>query len=187
MRGLFTELARESDAPHRVMATVLENGAASKTLIYGYDIKYCSGNKKFFQKNLDEIVSNYVKNWEIKTGRKADYSAIGLESVKVKNSLKLNIYRIIQELMTNIEKHSDATEVKINIIISWPSLLLKVSDNGGGFNLEQALEKSDGKSHSGLRGVMERVKISKGTIKIKFLQERGTVVNITFPLEDIDD
>ena len=56
MRGLFTELARESDAPHRVMATVLENGAASKTLIYGYDIKYCSGNKKFFQKNLDEIV-----------------------------------------------------------------------------------------------------------------------------------
>ena len=107
--------------------------------------------------------------------------------MKVKNSLKLNIYRIIQELMTNIEKHSDATEVKINIIISWPSLLLKVSDNGGGFNLEQALEKSDGKSHSGLRGVMERVKISKGTIKIKFLQERGTVVNITFPLEDIDD
>ncbi|MBQ7746245.1 MAG: hypothetical protein IJT92_02140 [Spirochaetia bacterium] len=139
------------------------------------------------EKNLDEIVSNYVKNWEIKTGRKADYSAIGLESVKVKNSLKLNIYRIIQELMTNIEKHSDATEVKINIIISWPSLLLKVSDNGGGFNLEQALEKSDGKSHSGLRGVMERVKISKGTIKIKFLQERGTVVNIKFPLEDIDD
>ena len=139
------------------------------------------------EKDLDEIVSNYVKNWEMKTGKKGEYSAIGLETIKVKNSLKLNIYRIIQELMTNIEKHSDATVVKVNIIVSWPSLLLKVSDNGKGFNLEQALEKSDGKSHSGLRGVMERVKISKGTIKIKFLQERGTVVNITFPLEDIDD
>ncbi len=139
------------------------------------------------EKSLEEIISNYVKNWEIKTGKKGEYSAIGLETVKVKNSLKLNIYRIIQELMTNIEKHSDATSVKINIIISWPTLLLKVSDNGGGFNLEKALEKSDGKSHSGLRGVMERVKISKGNIKIKFLKERGTVVTITFPLEDIDD
>ena len=56
MRGLFTELSKDSDALHRIMATVLESGAASKTLIYGYDIKYCSGNKKFFQKNLDEIV-----------------------------------------------------------------------------------------------------------------------------------
>ena len=56
MRGLFTELGKESDALHRIMATVLENGAASKTLIYGYEIKYCSGNEAFFRENLDEIV-----------------------------------------------------------------------------------------------------------------------------------
>ena len=57
MRGLFTELSKESNALHRVMATILESGAASKTLIYGYDIIYSSGSKKFFQKNLDEIVN----------------------------------------------------------------------------------------------------------------------------------
>ena len=139
------------------------------------------------EKPLDDIISFYIHNWEIKTGRKAEYNSIGLESIKVKSSLKLNMYRIIQELMTNIEKHSDATMVKVNVLVSWPNLLLKIADNSGGFNLESALEKSDGKSHSGLRGVMERVKISKGTIKIKFLKDKRTVVNITFPLEEIDE
>ena len=56
MRSLFNELSKDSDTLHRVMATVLESGTASKTLIYGYEIKYCSGNKAFFQENLDKIV-----------------------------------------------------------------------------------------------------------------------------------
>ena len=56
MKELFRILEKDSDALHRVMATVLEPGKASKTLIYGYEIKYCSGNDQFFRQNLDEIV-----------------------------------------------------------------------------------------------------------------------------------
>jgi xanthine dehydrogenase accessory factor len=56
VRELFEVLKKDSDALHRVMATVLESGKPSKTLIYGYNIVYCSGNKLFFQQNLDEIV-----------------------------------------------------------------------------------------------------------------------------------
>lgn len=55
MKDLFRELSKESNAPHRVLATVLENGVASKTLLNGFEIAYCSGNKKFFQKNIDEL------------------------------------------------------------------------------------------------------------------------------------
>lgn len=57
MRELFTELRKDSDALHRVMATILEPGVASKTLIYGYDIRYCSGGRDYFEQNLDEIVN----------------------------------------------------------------------------------------------------------------------------------
>ena len=56
MKELFKELSKDSDALHRVMATILEPGELTKTLIYGYEIKYCSGNEQFFQNNLDEIV-----------------------------------------------------------------------------------------------------------------------------------
>lgn len=56
MKELFKELSKNSDANHRVMVSILEPGALTKTLIYGYDIKYCSGNEQFFRDNLDEIV-----------------------------------------------------------------------------------------------------------------------------------
>ena len=56
MKDLFRELGKESGALHRVMATVLEKGVRSKTLVFGYDIVYCSGNMEFFVKNLEEIV-----------------------------------------------------------------------------------------------------------------------------------
>ena len=56
MKELFMILGEDSNALHRVMATILEPGMASKTLIYGYEIKYCSGCREFFEKNLDEIV-----------------------------------------------------------------------------------------------------------------------------------
>ena len=139
------------------------------------------------EKELDDILSDYVANWDRKTGRLGLYSSLGLDSVTISKPIKLNVYRIVQELLTNIEKHSDATEVKVNLIISWPNLLLKVSDNGSGFDLESALEVSDGKAHSGLKGMMERVRISRGTIKIKSSPEKGTTVNISIPLEDRDE
>jgi len=56
MKELFRELSKDSSSLHRVMATVLEKGVRSKTLIYGYDIVYCSGEREFFLENLDEIV-----------------------------------------------------------------------------------------------------------------------------------
>ena len=56
MKELFRELAKDSDAVHRVMATILDEPTPSKTLIYGYEIMYCSGNKIFYQRNLNEIV-----------------------------------------------------------------------------------------------------------------------------------
>ena len=138
-------------------------------------------------KKLEEILESYITNWMAKTGRNVDFVCIGLESVKIQKSLKLNIYRIIQELLTNIEKHSDARNVRLNIIVSWPSLIMKFSDDGSGFDFQNAMEISDGKSHSGLRGMMERVRISRGVIKIKSLKDKGTSVNINFPLEDHDE
>ncbi len=56
MKELFKKLTEENSAVHRVMATILESGVRSKTLIAGYDILYCGGCRDFYEKNLDEIV-----------------------------------------------------------------------------------------------------------------------------------
>lgn len=55
MRELFSILKNDSNAAHRVMATILENGLESKTLIYGYEIIHCTGEEQFYRRYLDEI------------------------------------------------------------------------------------------------------------------------------------
>ncbi len=138
-------------------------------------------------RKLDEILSGYVSDWQERTGRSAVYTSLGTESVNIGGSVRLCIYRIVQELLTNIEKHSDATEVKVGIIVSWPDLLLKVSDNGSGFDFAGAMKISDGKAHAGLRGITDRIKISRGTFRISSSPEKGTAVNISVPLEDMNE
>lgn len=181
-KDLIKQYTNEKDADKLRTITDMLAGTLQQLRDISYGIR-----PPELEKELDDILSDYVANWDRKTGRLGLYSSLGLDSVTISKPIKLNVYRIVQELLTNIEKHSDATEVKVNLIISWPNLLLKVSDNGSGFDLESALEVSDGKAHSGLKGMMERVRISRGTIKIKSSPEKGTAINISIPLEDRDE
>lgn len=135
------------------------------------------------EKDLKRIISIYVENWKIKTGKNALCKFTGLETLKITDTFKLNLYRIIQELLINIEKHSDADSVKIHIVVSYPSIILKIADNSSGFDFTKAADRSDGVSHAGLWGITERVKISHGDMKIRFLTGEGIVVTITFPIE----
>ena len=56
MKELFRTLGKDSEARHRLMTSILGTDKATKTLIYDYDIKYCSGEEEFYRNNLDEIV-----------------------------------------------------------------------------------------------------------------------------------
>lgn len=134
-------------------------------------------------RELKQIIMLYVENWKEKFGKECEYHFAGLERIRVTDAFKLNLYRIIQELLTNIGKHSDATFVRLNIIVSYPYILVKLADNSSGYNVESAMSKSDGKSHSGLRGVTERVKISQGEIKIKSETKKGVTIIMEFPIE----
>lgn len=134
-------------------------------------------------RDLKQIITFYAENWKERFGKQCEYHFAGLERINVTDAFKLNIYRIIQELLTNIGKHSDATEVRLNIIVSYPSILLKLADNSSGYNVESAMKKSDGKAHSGLKGVNERVRISKGEMKIKSETGKGVSIVIEFPIE----
>lgn len=56
MKELFRELAGDSDARHRLMLSMPGSDKATKTLIYDYDIRYCSGEEGFYREHLDEIM-----------------------------------------------------------------------------------------------------------------------------------
>jgi signal transduction histidine kinase/ligand-binding sensor domain-containing protein len=91
--------------------------------------------------------------------------------------VEINIYRIIQECMNNILKHSGASKVDLVIKKKEDYVTVNISDNGKGFD-QQNLKA--GKSF-GLRGIYERVKLINGNFNIDSLIGKGTKINITIP------
>lgn len=87
------------------------------------------------------------------------------------------IFRIFQEILTNIIRHADATRVKVSLNEEDSSIVLKVRDNGKGINKKQI---SDPKAF-GLIGMRERVRPWGGEIKINGIPGEGTTVVVSIP------
>ncbi len=91
---------------------------------------------------------------------------------------ELNIYRIVQECLTNIIKHSGATDVDINMLmLNYNRLLISVIDNGRGFNLQTV------DSGFGLTSIRERSAILNAKIVIDSTEGGGTRVILEVPYE----
>ncbi|MCI5212144.1 MAG: hypothetical protein D3910_25955 [Candidatus Electrothrix sp. ATG2] len=83
--------------------------------------------------------------------------------------------------MNNIEKHAKATKVDIRLIASHPNIILRLEDNGCGFDPEQGVRKALENKRFGLLGMEERVRMMQGTFKIHSAPQQGTKIIIEFP------
>ena len=102
----------------------------------------------------------------------------GLEN-RLENSLELTIFRIVQELITNVIKHANATEVSIHITNHDDSLNIMVEDNGKGFNPSQVTKTNKG---MGISSIDKRVEHLEGTMTIESEKHQGTTIIIDIPL-----
>lgn len=99
----------------------------------------------------------------------------GLED-RLENSLELTLFRIIQELITNIIKHAQASEVNIHLTNHKNSLNIMVEDNGIGFNVKQV------KTGIGIKNIEKRINHLNGTLTIDSETNKGTTIIIDVPL-----
>jgi signal transduction histidine kinase len=120
-------------------------------------------------KNMAKKVSN-ANNLKIEI---IDY---GLES-RLENSLELTIFRITQELITNVIKHANATEATIQLTNHDHKLNIVVEDNGNGFNIKK-LNKASG---MGIHSIDKRIENLNGTVVIDSKIGKGTTVIIDIP------
>ncbi|MDD3581697.1 MAG: PAS domain S-box protein [Desulfobacca sp.] len=92
------------------------------------------------------------------------------------------IYRVVQELLTNIGKHAEPTWVLITIKKINKEVLLMIADNGKGFNPEQRLGSETPKDGLGLLVIAERLRILGGQLDLQSQEHQGTKVTITIPI-----
>lgn len=100
--------------------------------------------------------------------------AINWESMT--NVCKVNVYRIIQEALQNVNKYSNAKHTKVTVSLKEENVVIEVADDGVGFVPEKA------KGGIGLRNLKKRADALNGTLQIKSQPEKGAVIEVLFPL-----
>jgi NarL family two-component system sensor histidine kinase LiaS len=90
---------------------------------------------------------------------------------------KIELLQIIKEAITNIIKHSKANEIELLLYGETDKIILKIKDNGKGFNL------NDAGNGLGLKSMNDRVAKMNGEIIFISARDKGTEINITLPSE----
>jgi PAS domain S-box-containing protein len=99
----------------------------------------------------------------------------------VPDALKIVIYRILQEALNNISKHSKADRVSLSLTKHDRNVILTVEDNGTGFDLEPLVSGKRMVASLGLAGMKERAALSGGSFSIESRSGAGTTICATWP------
>jgi len=91
---------------------------------------------------------------------------------------EISIYRIVQECVNNIVKHSGASEANLRIEKDSGEIIIKINDNGKGFDREAVKAKQSMKSGFGLTGIAERARMLGGKYMIESTPGHGTEITI---------
>jgi PAS domain S-box-containing protein len=133
---------------------------------------------------LSSALRWYVDRYAQRSGIVADLKSDLAEGRRLRVELETACFRIVQEALTNVARHSQATQVRVNLTSSNGTLDLKIKDNGVGFDVDRLLKDTLPARALGLRGMEERAVAARGSFKIDSVPTRGTEVIVSFPLKD---
>jgi PAS domain S-box-containing protein len=105
-----------------------------------------------------------------------------LEEREIPNSLKIVIYRVTQEGMNNIAKHSKADLVRLFLRKMDGRIELILEDNGQGFDLKKVLASESTRRGLGLTSMRERIELSGGSFAIESAEGKGTTIRATWTI-----
>jgi signal transduction histidine kinase len=106
---------------------------------------------------------------------------IPLHEREVPEHLKVTIYRVVQEALNNVAKHSGGSTVQVSLHKVDDTLALSIEDNGLGFEPTDVMQKEDAGRGVGLGSMRERVELSGGTFALTSARGGGTTVRALWP------
>ena len=127
-------------------------------------------------------LQKYVESFSLETGIDIIFYRRGLDMVVDDKNLNLTIFRVVQEALNNIRKHSNAKTGEVRVEFTPLSVSLKISDNGQGFDANALqVAKDDHSSGFGLMSMKERIELMLGKMEISSQPGKGTVVKVVLP------
>lgn len=144
---------------------------ALKDVRYLIDSMHAELSKDFVQ-----LIKTNLENFETNFGIKTDLLIASSNIEKIENSILIELLRIIQEALSNIARHSGASQVNVKMTEVGRDLNLIIKDNGKGIDFEKLSSPQDSKNHYGLKNIKARVEQIGG--KVEFKNEGGSIIAI---------
>jgi signal transduction histidine kinase len=139
------------------------------------------------QLGLVRTLYMYCEDFAHSNNLKIDFIAAGLDDLMLGEDIQINLYRLIQEALHNINKHAHARGVTIRLVASSPNLILRIIDDGTGFDMKQWQAKPHKGKRMGLQSMVERVNLLDGKIDMRSRPQKGTGIFITIPIKEYFD
>lgn len=132
------------------------------------------------ERNLKEVLEEYVSEYQIQLGRPVEVRwELHPGDMDLSPLQEVQIVRIVQEALTNVRKHADASHVVVSFMARDTDLEIEVRDDGKGFN-PLAVRRGEW-PHLGLQTMQERAEAIGGGFDIDSAPGRGTLVRVRVP------
>jgi signal transduction histidine kinase len=130
---------------------------------------------------LRNAIAHYLEEWGERAGLRIDLE-IALDEHRLPREVETALFRVLQEAITNVVKHSGADQVGVILEATDGEVRLIIEDNGHGFALDNGTKLALGVNHLGLLGVRERLALVNGSLEVESAPDSGTTVYVRVPI-----
>ncbi len=129
---------------------------------------------------LVKALQQHIEEFSRQHNIKVEFEAVSMEYVRLSNEVETALFRVVQEALTNIGLHAQATQVDVLISRNNDHAVAIIEDNGVGFKLPALTTEQ----HLGLFGMRERIEMLGGEFTIESTTGKGTTVKAEVPCND---
>jgi len=148
-----------------------------------WDLKPMHIDENGLKKSIEDLVNNFCLCNDDTNIIDVDFLINEVHS-NIDDHIQISIYRIIQEILNNIKKHSKAKNVIIKVTFSIKKINIYIKDDGIGFNFEEKVKKIKENGNSfGLLNLIDRISQLSGSLNVQSTVGKGTIYEIDLPLK----
>jgi signal transduction histidine kinase len=131
---------------------------------------------------LVKAIRALADTWSTAYGIDMDFEAGQYQPAGISSEIETILYRIIQEALNNVAKHSGATRVAVVLCHTADHVHTIIEDNGRGFDTRVASQSRNGSGHLGLLGIQERLGMVGGSLKLESVLGCGATMIVRIPI-----
>ncbi len=174
-------LERDTDHPRIVNERIAELKRTAKEIQdnlhrLAVDLRPASLDHLGWVMALQQYVGEFSRQYNIDV----EFDAVSMQEKRLPSEVETALFRIVQESLTNVALHAQATRVDVLINLRNNYVVTIIEDNGIGF----VLTSPTAESHLGLFGMRERVEMLGGQLTVESSPGRGTTVKVEVPYDD---